>query len=211
MTKATQPAALAAPVWTVIKSAKAPKMSSRANGLLHYEVGKNDEGRYALRITANDTGGLFSKHWLSLDDILALLDLLKDAPFKSVALKALFVRGSANNHGFLAAVLRAEKLLLAAEPNSPFHRIGLSLSDWLTQLGEPASMDKPTRKGKAKGQKGQETRTVPQVTNHAMSPRFWKQPMTRPVCQTRWMRPGPILKPKPVTLRPVRRLTNESP
>ena len=157
MTKATQPAAAAAPVWTVIKSAKAPKMSSRANGLLHYEVGKNDEGRYALRITANDTGGLFSKHWLSLDDILALLDLLKDAPFKSVALKALFVRGSANNHGFLAAVLRAEKLLLAAEPNSPFHRIGLSLSDWLTQLGEPVSMDKPTRKGKAKGQKGQET------------------------------------------------------
>ena len=78
-------------------------------------MGKNDEGRYALRITANDTGGLFSKHWLSLDDILALLDILKDAPFKSVALKALFVRGSANNHGFLAAILRAEKLLVAAE------------------------------------------------------------------------------------------------
>ena len=211
MTKATQPAAAAAPVWTVIKSAKAPKMSSRANGLLHYEVGKNEEGCYALRITANDTGGLFSKHWISLDDILALLDLLKDAPFKSVALKALFVRGSANNHGFLAAVLRAEKLLLAAEPNSPFHRIGLSLSDWLTQLGEPAAIDKPTRKGKAKGQKGQETRIVPQVTNHAMRPHFWKQPMTRPVCQTRWMRPGLILKPKPVTRRPVRRLTNESP
>ena len=93
MAKATQPAASAAPVWTVIKSAKAPKISARASGLLHYEVGKNDEGRYALRITANDTGGLFSKHWLSLDDILALLDILKDAPFKSVALRALFVRG----------------------------------------------------------------------------------------------------------------------
>jgi hypothetical protein len=156
MTKATQPAASAAPVWTVIKSAKAPKMSARASGLLHYDIGKNDEGCYALRITANDTGGLFSKHWVSLDDILALLDLLKDAPFKSVALKALFVRGSANNHGFLAAILRAEKLLLAAEPHSPFHRIGLSLSDWLAQLGEPVSMDKPTRKGKAKGQKGQD-------------------------------------------------------
>ena len=159
MAKATQPAASAAPVWTVIKSAKAPKISARASGLLHYEVGKNDEGRYALRITANDTGGLFSKHWLSLDDILALLDILKDAPFKSVALKALFVRGSANNHGFLAAILRAEKLLVAAEPNSPFHRIGLSLSDWSTQLGEPANMDKQARKGKAKGQKGQDDTT----------------------------------------------------
>ncbi len=159
MAKATQPVASAAPVWTVIKSAKAPKISARASGLLHYEVGKNDEGRYALRITANDTGGLFSMHWLSLDDILALLDIIKDAPFKSVALRALFVRGSANNHGFLAAILRAEKLLVAAEPNSPFHRVGLSLSDWSTQLDEPANMDKQARKGKAKGQKGQDDTT----------------------------------------------------
>ena len=153
MAKATQPAASAAPVWTVIKSAKAPKISARASGLLHYEVGKNDEERYALRITANDTGGLFSKHWLSLDDILALLDLLKDAPFKSVALKALFVRGSANNHGFLAAILRAEKLLIAADPDSPFHLAGLPFNDWLAQLGEPESQDKLVRKGKSKGQK----------------------------------------------------------
>lgn len=48
MAKAIQPAASAAPVWTVIKSAKAPKISARASGLLHYDVGKNDEGRYAL-------------------------------------------------------------------------------------------------------------------------------------------------------------------
>ena len=172
MAKATQPAASTAPVWTVIKSAKAPKISARASGLLHYEVGKNDEGRYALRITANDTGGLFSKHWLSLDDILALLDILKDAPFKSVALRALFVRGSANNHGFLAAILRAEKLLVAAEPNSPFHRAGLSLSDWSTQLDEPVNMDKQARKGKAKGQKGQDDTTDEITIEKGNEPQF---------------------------------------
>lgn len=172
MAKATQPAASAAPVWTVIKSAKAPKISARASGLLHYDVGKNDEGRYALRITANDTGGLFSKHWLSLDDILALLDILKDAPFKSVALRALFVRGSANNHGFLAAILRAEKLLVAAEPNSPFHRVGLSLSDWSTQLDEPTNMDKQARKGKAKGQKGQDDTTDEITIEKGNEPQF---------------------------------------
>ena len=172
MAKATQPAASAAPVWTVIKSSKAPKISARASGLLHYDVGKNDEGRYALRITANDTGGLFSKHWLSLDDILALLDILKDAPFKSVALRALFVRGSANNHGFLAAILRAEKLLVAAEPNSPFHRAGLSLSDWSAQLEEPANMDKQARKGKAKGQKGQDDTTDEITIEESNEPPF---------------------------------------
>ena len=73
-----------------------------------------------------------------------------------MALKALFVRGSANNHGFLAAILRAEKLLVAAEPNSPFHRVGLSHSDWSAELDEPANMDKHARKGKAKGQKEQD-------------------------------------------------------
>ncbi|WP_421248713.1 hypothetical protein [Aeromonas jandaei] len=172
MAKATQPAASADPVWTVIKSAKAPKISARASGLLHYDVGKNDEGRYALRITANDTGGLFSKHWLSLDDILALLDILKDAPFKSVALRALFVRGSANNHGFLAAILRAEKLLVAAEPNSPFHRVGLSLSDWSAELEEPANMDKQARKGKAKGQKGQDDTTDEKTIEEGNEPQF---------------------------------------
>ncbi|WP_421205016.1 hypothetical protein [Aeromonas sp. 601027] len=172
MAKATPPAASAAPVWTVIKSSKAPKISARASGLLHYDVGKNDEGRYALRITANDTGGLFSKHWLSLDDILALLDILKDAPFKSVALKALFVRGSANNHGFLAAILRSEKLLVAAEPNSPFHRVGLSLSDWSTQLDEPTNMDKQARKGKAKGQKGQDDTTDEITIEKGNEPQF---------------------------------------
>ena len=172
MAKATQPAASAAPVWTVIKSAKAPKISARASGLLHYDVGKNDEGRYALRITANDTGGLFSKHWLSLDDILALLDILKDAPFKSVALKALFVRGSANNHGFLAAILRSEKLLVAAEPNSPFHRVGLSRSDWSTQLDEPTNMDRQARKGKAKGQKGQDDTTDEITIEKGNEPQF---------------------------------------
>ena len=172
MAKATQPAASAAPVWTVIKSSKAPKISARASGLLHYDVGKNDEGRYALRITANDTGGLFSKHWLSLDDILALLDILKDAPFKSVALRALFVRGSANNHGFLAAILRSEKLLVAAEPNSPFHRVGLSLSDWSTQLDEPTNMDKQARKGKAKGQKSQDDTTDEKTIEENNEPLF---------------------------------------
>lgn len=172
MAKATQPAASAAPVWTVIKSAKAAKISARASGLLHYDVGKNDEGRYALRITANDTGGLFSKHWLSLDDILALLDILKDAPFKSVALRALFVRGSANNHGFLAAILRAEKLLVAAETNSPFHRVGLSLSDWSAQLEEPTNMDKQARKGKAKGQKGQDDTTNEKTIEEGNEPLF---------------------------------------
>ncbi|AUU23609.1 hypothetical protein ACK30G_18390 [Aeromonas caviae] len=172
MAKATQPAASADPVWTVIKSAKAPKISARASGLLHYDVGKNDEGRYALRITANDTGGLFSKHWLSLDHILALLDILKDAPFKSVALRALFVRGSANNHGFLAAILRAEKLLVAAEPNSPFHRVGLSLSDWSAELEELANMDKQARKGKAKGQKGQDDTTDEKTIEEGNEPPF---------------------------------------
>ena len=36
---------------------------------------------------------------------------------------------------------------------------GLSFNDWLAQLGEPESQDKSARKGKAKGQKGQDETT----------------------------------------------------
>ena len=89
-----------------------------------------------------------------------------------MALRALFVRGSANNHGFLAAILRAEKLLVAAEPNSPFHRAGLSLSDWSTQLDEPVNMDKQARKGKAKGQKGQDDTTDEITIEKGNEPQF---------------------------------------
>ena len=161
MAKATQPAASAAPVWTVIKSSKAPEDQRSGQRFAALRRGQNDEGRYALRITANDTGGLFSKHWLSLDDILALLDILKDAPFKSVALKALFVRGSANNHGFSPPSCGLKKLLVAAEPQLHRSTGSVSLSsDWSTQLDEPTNMDKQARKGKPKGRRAKMTRPM---------------------------------------------------
>lgn len=35
----------------------------------------------------------------------------KDSPFKAITLKVLYKKRGANNHGFLAAALRAEKIL----------------------------------------------------------------------------------------------------
>ena len=154
MAKATQPAASAAPVWTVIKSSKAPKISARASGLLHYDVGKNDEGRYAFALPPTTRAACSASTGYRSMTSWHYWTSSKDAPFKSVALKALFVRGSANNHGFLAAILRAEKLLVAAEPNSPFHRVGLSLNDWSTQLDEPAIWINRLAREKPKGAEG---------------------------------------------------------
>ncbi|MDM5135038.1 hypothetical protein [Aeromonas salmonicida] len=117
MAKATQPAASAAPVWTVIKSAKAPKISARASSLLHYDV-----------------GGLFSKHWLSLDDILARHSNRWRSGrclFEAVPISTVFSPPSCGLKSYWSP------------PSTTRRSTGsVSLSDWSTQLGEPANMDK---------------------------------------------------------------------
>jgi hypothetical protein len=56
----------------------APKLSSKSQGLIGYEVALNtdDKSRY-LRLTSNDSGGLFSKEWVKLDDLYELLEAME--------------------------------------------------------------------------------------------------------------------------------------
>ena len=70
-------------------------------------------------MTGNDGGGFHSKEWLTIDAIETLIDDAKGKPFKSNQLKELFERSSANNTGFLCAVLKAESLIVSTE-NSQF-------------------------------------------------------------------------------------------
>jgi len=92
----------------------APKLSARTAGLIGYELALNidDNGLY-LRLTRNDSGGLFSKEWVSLDAIYTLLESLDEGkPFKSSAFKTVMKGGSSNNVSFLSAVLRSEEIAL---------------------------------------------------------------------------------------------------
>ena len=92
----------------------APKLSSKSSGLIGYEIALNtdDKSRY-LRLTSNDSGGLFSKEWVKLDDLYELLEAMEaDKPFKSSVFKSVMKGGSANNVSFLSAVLRSEEIAL---------------------------------------------------------------------------------------------------
>ncbi len=103
----------------------APKLSSKSSGLIGYEVALNtdDKCRY-LRLTSNDSGGLFSKEWVNLDDLYVLLEAMEAGkPFKSSVFKSVIKGGSANNVSFLSAVLRSEEitLILKSEKSQFLH------------------------------------------------------------------------------------------
>ena len=100
--------------FTTLLIASAPKLSNKSTGLVGFEIALNTEDKLRyIRLTSNDSGGLFSKEWIKLDDINTLLGSFeKDQPFKSSAFKAIIKGGSANNTSFISAVLRSEEVAL---------------------------------------------------------------------------------------------------
>ncbi|MDU3914081.1 hypothetical protein [Kluyvera ascorbata] len=114
--------------YTVYYSGEAEKISPHSKGLLTYELGKEGKtGSLALRLTANGEGGLFSREWIALDAIHAILERV---------FRPLFGQGSTNNAGFLAAVLRSPEIcLIEADSNRLFmHRCYADWQHRMTQL-----------------------------------------------------------------------------
>jgi hypothetical protein len=109
----------------IIKKSTAPKLSPRAKGSLTYHIGYNNNSKsFHVRITAN-SGGFFSNEWISLSDILDTIEATNSSkPFKAIIFKSLYQPKGSNNHGFLAAALRAEKLLLPVEKQLMSHTLG---------------------------------------------------------------------------------------
>ena len=109
----------------IIKEDKCPKLSPRALGGLVYNIGyTEDEQAFHFRITANSASGYFYKEWVALKAIQEVLDQQKkDSPFKAITLKGLYKQRGANNHGFLAAALRAEKVLGVIEKHPLLHTL----------------------------------------------------------------------------------------
>lgn len=124
-----------APILTSLNHT-AEKLSTRSEGLIFYAIGRHEEsGELFLKITGNQGGGLHSKEWIELsaiDDVLRSLPA--DKPFKSSVMKRLFKGGSANNAGFLSAILRSDglKLIQKADSNPMLHEL---VPDYLERLG----------------------------------------------------------------------------
>lgn len=113
----------------IIYQGTCPKLTARGRGDLSYELGSNDGTKESyVRITVNASSGAFSNEWLALGQIRALLDLKSEQKktFSAVTMEGLFARRSANNYGYLAAVLIAEGVIETL-PGKP---VMLSLGDW---------------------------------------------------------------------------------
>ena len=110
----------------IIKKSTCSKISPQARGQLTYHIGYDETAKtFHLRVTENTGGGFFSNEWIGIDSILETVAALPtNEPFKAVIFIPLYQSTSANNHGFLAAALRAENLLGIVDGQPLSHTLG---------------------------------------------------------------------------------------
>lgn len=122
-----------ATVIRIIYQGASPKLTSRGHGDLSYELGVDDTtSKTYLRISGNASSGAFSREWLELIRIQSLLvqDTEQGKSLSAVAMSTLFTRKSANNCGYLAAILSTEGVLKIL-PGKP---VMLGLGEWAPLL-----------------------------------------------------------------------------
>ena len=138
-----------------LKLATAHKASLRATGDITYRV-LCDEKRHELfiAIVSNDGGGYFSREMIPYAAVEKCLANFNDGqPLPSKVLRDAFVGKSANNAGFLAAILRAEGLLAPVPDAAHKHQV---IGDWagrkVAMLSADGEIYVPETKPDASGQ-----------------------------------------------------------
>jgi len=103
------------PAIRIINRGECSKLTPRGRGALSYEFGVDDDtGENIIRIAANSHGGTCSFGWIQLKTIEDLLENNDEENFSAVFFRKAFVSRSANNHGYLAAILKAVKVIGAS-------------------------------------------------------------------------------------------------
>lgn len=138
------------PFW-LLNAGTAKKLGQHSAGILNYHVvADNDRRDLLIAITKNEGGGYFSRERVPFRTIVTCLEKYKSSvPFVSKVLKDVFVSKSANNAGFLCAVLHTLGLLSAAPITKNQHVI---TGDWAlwekTMLAETGTrIELPTEIG----------------------------------------------------------------
>ncbi|WP_201027389.1 hypothetical protein, partial [Paraglaciecola hydrolytica] len=111
----------------ILKISTCGKVSAPAEHTLTYNIGYDTTAKTLLvRITDNDTGGLFSSEWVALDYIVTTIEKRpsRDTSFNAKIFTSLYKSQSANNAGFLSAALKAENILVPFKDSKRLHNIG---------------------------------------------------------------------------------------
>ena len=102
------------PSINILITAKCKTLTEKS--MLTYHVGRNSEGIIFLSIHSNTNDGFFSREYISLNDILAILEKQGAGnSFTSFLFHDLFEGRSSNSGGFLNAILLNEKVVRLEE------------------------------------------------------------------------------------------------
>ena len=109
-----------------------PKLGAHAKGSITYAVGIGPDGAVCLSIVANQGGGYYSKEWVAFGRICEVLAHFRTSgnAFITQTLLAAFGNRSTNNAGFLAAILRHERLLHPAADKPHCHVLNGDWAHW---------------------------------------------------------------------------------
>lgn len=116
-----------------VKTQSAPKSGLNSQGSIAYSVLRDADSHDAhICLLSNDAGGYHSQEAVPFSAIKACIDGVSDQhPIPAKIFKGAFHGRSANNSGFLVAVLRHEGLLQPAPDAAHKHIVGGSWDDWL--------------------------------------------------------------------------------
>lgn len=123
------------PYW-LLKDSRCKKLGKGSESGIKYQLlASNERAHLYVRITANESGGYFSKEMVPFTGIEQCLEKCAEASsFPSKAFRDAFVGRSTNNSGFLAAILREEGLLDAAEKEEFRHVLAAGIAAWKTAV-----------------------------------------------------------------------------
>jgi len=121
------------PYW-LLKDSHCKKLGKRSEGGMKYQLlAGDDKATLYIRVTANESGGYFSKELVPFTGIEQCLEKCAEASsFPSKTFRDAFVGRSTNNAGFLAAILREEGLLEAAQEEEFQHVLAADIVAWKT-------------------------------------------------------------------------------
>lgn len=130
------------PPYLRLKTGTAPKLGLRAEGGIHYSILCDaDRQNLFVMVTGNDGGGYFSKEITPMANILACLPNEDGATFAGKVLSRACVSRTANQPGFLMAILRHEGLTTGASDKPHQHVRTGDVAQWsaamLEHPGEP--------------------------------------------------------------------------
>lgn len=119
------------PFW-LLNAWTTKKLGQYSAGVLNYHVlADNDRRGLLIAVTRNEGGGYFSRERVPFRTIVKCLEKYKSGtPFVSKVLKDVFVSKSANNAGFMSAVLHALGLLATAPEAKTQHVVTGDWSSW---------------------------------------------------------------------------------